>query len=341
MVGNETITYSGGPITDASSLEYSNNASPNRGSHNYGTYDNANTIDFYDSGHKLCLSHGGGRNEFYDLDIPYDITTKRLNYDYSIDEPILKWRAGDAYIPYGISYSSDGTKLYLTDRSNTRQYSLSTPFDKNTASEDFNNNSILTYGTTFKWASDGLSGIKIGPYFRVTSFLTSVPYDIADSNVSGATTQSFGPLIRNSNHNVSDDGKYLYMASYKDRPTFATIEMSTPWDITTAGGTIAELNTVEYCGGMNVSGDNYEHVHFKVHTATDNYSTTTYGQFKNGTTVSASTYTFPISIDWSDTGIGKSQRVFQPVDKKSTIVKLETYDGGTTWLGNVIGKNMI
>ena len=141
----------------------------------------------------------------------------------------------------GISFSSDGTKMFLANASSTDQilrYTLSTAWDVTTASVD--SGQTLSYGsqdndaTAFTLSADGtrlyvlgLQNKTIFQYIMTTAYdLTSASYNSVSLSVNSQDTVPFGIAFNN-------DGTKLYIGGQTNDRIFA-YNLTTGFDLSSA-----------------------------------------------------------------------------------------------------------
>ena len=134
-------------------------------------------VCFGDNGTKLYYVGSGSDNVYqYDLKQSYVSVMKTFNTFKSISAQTLT--------PTGITFSSDGTKMWITDTTNEYilQYTCSTPFDGNTSTYDnirlqtstgnlYNNGVTTTPGGTFSVGTDpnGVTIDSTGKYLFIST----------------------------------------------------------------------------------------------------------------------------------------------------------------------------
>jgi uncharacterized pyridoxamine 5'-phosphate oxidase family protein len=141
--------------------------------------------------------------------------------------------------PYGVTFKSDGTKMYIIGNSGKKvyQYSLSTAWDLSTASYDSVSFSVSSQdtaplGVTFK--SDGTkmyimgnSGKKVYQYSLSTAWnLSTASYDSVNFSVSSQETNPYGVTFK------SDGTKMYIVGGASDKVYQYTL--STAWNLSTA-----------------------------------------------------------------------------------------------------------
>jgi DNA-binding beta-propeller fold protein YncE len=196
----------------------------------------------------------------YDLSTAWDISSAAYaSKSFSV--------ATQADTPAGIAFSSDGTKLYVTDEftKSAYQYTLSTAWDISTASYDSKSLAPLASerwcamnfkadGTTLYLTSEtDLSADK-----HVRQFTCSTPWDISTATDTGKAISYLADLPGSplsSTIRLSSDGTQLLLFGFVFSGDFARVvqyTLSTPFDISTAtnDGTFAGISTL----GLFING---------------------------------------------------------------------------------------
>jgi len=172
-----------------------------------------------------------GRNTLeiyqYTLSTPFEITTASHSTGDSISTQDTT--------PLGIAWNDDGSRLYEVGRDSNRiyQYSVSTPFDINTASfltsistQDNNSSGIA-------WNDDGSRLYEVGfGSDQIYQYTVSTPFDITTASHSSGdsiNTQANGATGIAWN----DDGSRLYEVDFFDAEIYQ-YTVSTPFEITSA-----------------------------------------------------------------------------------------------------------
>ena len=190
-------------------------------------------VCFGDNGTKLYYVGSGSDNVYqYDLKQSYVSVMKTFNTFKSISAQTLT--------PTGITFSSDGTKMWITDTTNEYilQYTCSTPFDGNTSTYDnirlqtstgnlYNNGVTTTPGGTFSVGTDpnGVTIDSTGKYLFISTDQTDgivaffLPTPNALESWSGGWTwiavpsNHFGTSISSiSGLSLSSDGRTLLLS---------------------------------------------------------------------------------------------------------------------------------
>ena len=190
-------------------------------------------VCFGDNGTKLYYVGSGSDNVYqYDLKQPYVSVMKSAVTQKSISSQTLT--------PSGITFSFDGTKMWITDTTNEYilQYSCSTPFDGNTATYDsirfqtstgnlFNNGVTTTPGGTINLGTDpnGVTIDSTGKYLFISTDQTDgiVAFFLPTPNALESWSGDWAYIAVPSNHfgtpissisglSLSSDGRTLLLS---------------------------------------------------------------------------------------------------------------------------------
>lgn len=162
----------------------------------------------------------------------------------------------------GLHFSPDGTKMFVTTGTTTSsvlEYSLSTPWDISTA------NYVMSYSAYInnchRLSPDGTKSISSGWYSPAIYIRNlSTAWDLStisttnDSSFAIPANNANGPYQRFSGFDISPDGTKIVAVSAggtQFRHLFL-IEMSTPWDLSTA--TLVKSQNIYSLGGFGLVG---------------------------------------------------------------------------------------
>lgn len=158
---------------------------------------------------------------------PWDISTAV----YSAQQFVTT--SGNSNTPWGVSFKSDGTKMYVGWKSEVYEWSLSTPWDVGTAS----------YSTFYNVSNE--DGVPLGLYFKPdgTSFYivgdsgnNLIEYNLSTAwDVSSASYSEFVAAGTSSPSAIffKPDGTKFYTVSYSVEDIFE-YNLSTAWDLSTS-----------------------------------------------------------------------------------------------------------
>lgn len=190
-------------------------------------------VCFGDNGTKLYYVGSTGDTVYqYDLKQPYVSVMKSAVTQKSI--------SSQTTTPSGITFSSDGTKMWITDTTNEYilQYTCSTPFDGNTSTYDnirfqtstgnlFNNGVTTTPGGTFSVGTDpnGITIDSTGKYLFISTDQTDgiVAFFLPTPNALESWSGGWAYIAVPSNHfgtpissisglSLSSDGRTLLLS---------------------------------------------------------------------------------------------------------------------------------
>jgi len=218
-------------VTIASS--YSSNASQFNPS-NQGVFIRSGVTMSNDGLKLFSINEYSSNNVYeYDLSTAYDLSSANATAVDSFDPP--NSYAGD------ISFSPDGTKLFLVTTTNNRiiQYTLSTPFDISTrGSATTYDPSINVYGAKIVNAGSTMftQSYSSQTSITLTKFTLSTPYDLG-----GTVTNNGGITLSSSTIGVTDvrgyggdwaeDGSQFIHGSITGTNDLFTIDFATPYDL--------------------------------------------------------------------------------------------------------------
>jgi hypothetical protein len=190
-------------------------------------------LAFNNDGTKMYLC--GEQNDTiyqYSLSSSYDVSTA------SYDSVSFSVTAQDV-IPNGISFKSDGTKMYIVGGNNDAiyQYTLSTAWDLSTASYDSVSLSVSSqdaspYALTFKTDGTvlyilGAANKKVFQYTLSTAWdLSSASYVLESVSVNAQDTFPTGVSL-------SSDGAKMFISGATNDSVYE-YSLSTNWDVSTA-----------------------------------------------------------------------------------------------------------
>lgn len=194
-----------------------------------------------DSGGKMFLTTGNNKLISYDLSTDYDITSAGNFSEYT----------NSTYLddPRGVSFKSDGTKMYTCDedRKNVEEWTLSTAWDTSTLSWsqslDISGNVTNPKGLYFK--PDGSALFVLDQrYTRVYKYNLSTDWDVStgsyDSYASFTTIDGQSYSWSSSRPHclfLKSDGTKLYFTMTADHRygnyILFEFDLSTAWDLST------------------------------------------------------------------------------------------------------------
>ena len=204
----------------------------------------ADDLFFKSDGTKMyVLDSGPDQVLQFNLSTAWEIDTASLAYSGSSIATFGGSGLGGMTNAYGMAISSDGTKLYLTNKAGTSskivQYTLSTPWEINTATISISANIVIgvTPGeqapTGIRFKSDGTKMYYVGQTLKkVHEYNLSTPWVVNTAsatlvgNVAVSSTGQQGVEFNNT-------GSTMYIPDYNTDFIYE-YSLSTPWSVNTA-----------------------------------------------------------------------------------------------------------
>jgi uncharacterized protein YkuJ len=141
----------------------------------------------------------------------------------------------------GISFKTDGSKMYTVDYTNDSvyQYTLSTPWDITTASYDNISLSVSSQDAVprdIRFSSDGTKMYIVASTApdSVYQYNLSTAWDLSTAVYSGNSFSVQGQTANPSGLTFNLNGSKMYVCEYGTSTPTYQYTLSTPWDITTA-----------------------------------------------------------------------------------------------------------
>jgi len=300
-------------------------------------------IAFNTNGTKMfVVGYNGDEVNEYDLTTSFDVSTSTYSQTFSV--------SAQATEPTGITFNSDGTKMFILDISglDVNEYVLTTGFDISTASYSQNFSvsaqeanpqgiSFNTDGT--KMFVVGLTGDDVNEYTLTTGFdVSTASYS---QNFSVASQETSPTDVQ-----FNADGTKMYIIGLVGDDV-NEYTLTTGFDVSTASYSqnfsVASQETNPY--GLAFSADGTKM--FVVGSGTTVYQYSTSTSVLNDSTAyamslkvvqdsgaSGYTVTWPTSVDWPAATAPTLTATASAVDQ----FVFYTYDGGTTWYGFTAGQ---
>lgn len=187
-------------------------------------------LEFGDNGNKLYLvGYGDDNVQQFSLSTPYNIETQSYDGQYTLT---------GVTVPYGIFWKPDGTLFFIIDNAGDRvySYSCSTAWDVTTGVTAEENEQLTqdTSPTAITFKPDGTkmymsgdSGNEINEYSLGTAWtLSTLSFVRVKTGVSNGLP---------GNISFSPDGTRMFLTSRGTSGRIDQFELSTAWDISTAG----------------------------------------------------------------------------------------------------------
>ena len=232
--------------------------------------------------------------------------------------------------PYSLTFSSDGTKMYMLGNTNDRvfQYNLSTAYDISTTSyvgvffnmsgQDNNALGLAFNNDGTKMYMAGNANDSIFQYSLSTGFdLSTASYDSVSLDVSG---QDLAPADLTFN----GDGTKMYVLGAANNSIFQ-YSLSTAFDISTAS-----YDSVSFSPSGGSSSCAFNSDGTKIYVG--DWSTDAIYQYS---TTAIMTVTWPSSIEWKN-GLAP----LAPATGETDLYTFLTDDGGTSYVGLKTADNI-
>ena len=250
----------------------------------------------------------------------------------------LKYVWAQTNTPSGVYFSSDGTKMFLSEMDNDSvlKYTLSTAWDLSTVSYS----EALSVSAKETSPSDvflkpdgsevyvvGYSSHSVHQYSLTTNFDLSSASFTQSFSLSGAVAALTSP----SDFHFSEDGTKLFVYNYGNGLVYG-FALSTAYDISTISYSNVSFNVGTTTGG-SVGGLTFGNSGAKMYASS--ISTDNIYQFSTGTETVYS-FSYPASIEWLDASVPTS-----PAVESDLVLSFYTQDGGTTYFGSKVGANAV
>jgi sugar lactone lactonase YvrE len=252
----------------------------------------------------------------YNLSTPYDMSSASYN---SVSLSVTS----QASSPYGITFKSDGTKMYVLD-SAVYQYALSTAWDLSTAS--YESKTLTISGQTsnprgIQFSNDGTSLFvgSIATSDGVFQYTLSTAFDISTGLYASKFLNVISQAGEMSDFDFNPDGTKVFVVDYDDNDVHQ-YSLSTAFDISTATYDSMVFNPSEghasSCRGMTFAYSGNK-LYQLINTGTEVY------QYSTAT---PATITYDTSLQWSGGTAPTS-----PAIGETDVLTFNTTDGGTTY----------
>lgn len=193
-----------------------------------------------------------GRIYQYTLSTAWDIST-------ATDDGVFKSTSTQSIIPNGVTFKSDGLKMFVSYINGLYQYTLSTAWDVSTASYDgygdINNGGIAAVQSFFK--SDGTKVYSATEY-AVTQWNLVTPWVVSGITRSGTTKTIYsGSFPENNSKGISfsSDGLEMFITG-TDTKKIGKFNLSVAWDVSTASYSGEFYNITEDDSPIGVTLEN-------------------------------------------------------------------------------------
>ena len=178
----------------------------------------------------------------YSLSTPCDMST--AHYD-SVSFSV----SSEDSSPNGVTFKSDGSKMYVVGDSGNSvyQYSLSTPWNLSTASydSDFSVSSQDTRPQRVSFKSDGAKMYLLGyAGDKVYQYTLSIPWDLSTATYDTVSLSVVSQDTYPRDISFKPDGTKMYLVGYNSQSIYQ-YTLSTPWDLSTASYDSVFFSTTE------------------------------------------------------------------------------------------------
>ena len=253
----------------------------------------------------------------YNLSTPYDMSSASYN---SVSLSVTS----QASSPKGITFKSDGTKMYVLNTADAYQYALSTAWDLSTASYESKTLTISGQSSNargIQLSNDGTSLFvgSIASTDGVFQYTLSTAFDISTGSYASKFLNVISQASEMSDFDFNSDGTKVFVVDYDDNDVHQ-YSLSTAFDISTATYDSIVFNPSEggasSCRGMTFA-DSGNKLYQLINTGTEvyQYSTTT-----------PATITYPSTLEWPSGTAPTS-----PAIGDTDVITFNTIDGGTTY----------
>jgi hypothetical protein len=260
----------------------------------------------------------------YDLGTAWDISTASYVQNFSVSTDVVQ--------PVGLSFKTDGTKMYIVDLSadDISEYSLSSAWNISTASyvQNFSVSAQEDQPLGVAFKSDGTKMYVVG----------STGADVNEYSLTSAWDISTASYVQNFSVSTQDTAPrdLAFTPSGTKMYVLGTVgddvneySLSSAWDISTASYVQNFSVSAQDSIPVGISfGDNGTKL-YMIGQSTDavyQYSTGTYGD---------ATFTYPASVKWP-----AGTPPTAPADCETDVLTFFTTDGGTTYYGIRTGDDM-
>jgi hypothetical protein len=247
------ITLSAGMTNSASTFTMV--ATSARNVNTQSSSGNANVVFSADGSKAYLLSSLTDSVFQYELPVPWDISS-------SYYAGATKSVATQSTSPIGISFSSDGTKMYMSTASVAGvvyQYALSTAWNVSTAVYSTLVNISAQVGVSTEqidFSNDGSKMYALSGSGTFYQYTLSTPWDVSTATYASISKSVMAQSNQMYGMDFSSDGTKLYTASYNSDKIYQ-YTLSTPWNVSTATNTsfVSVTYTNHLIMGITVSSD--------------------------------------------------------------------------------------
>lgn len=297
------------------------------------SYDNVNAllssslkhIYFKENGTKIFYTLENNSSVYQrDLSVPWDLG--------SLSGATSTNLSGQGSDKAGIYFKSDGTKMYVVDRSgDIDQYSLSTPWNVTTASYDskfISTNDIVPEGLFINGNGTKLYVTTRGQN-RLNEYTLSIPWDL--SSASFITYITTLESTRLTGVFFSDDGHKVFVTGW-GTDTVYMYNLTTPWSLASAVySNVSLLVTSEDVTPIDIF---FKADGTKMYLS--GFSNGTVYQYSTGSSNTFASLQWPTNIEWQD---GSAPALPDLTENMLVEIEARTDYLGTNYIGRLVGRN--
>ena len=254
----------------------------------------------------------------------------------------------------GLSFKSDGTKMYIVGTGNDTvyQYSLSTAWDVSTASYDSTSVSVSSQDTTpsaLNFSPDGTKMYVVGDTNNtVFQYTLSTAWDVSTASYASKSLSVASEETAPTGMAFNSDGTKVFICG-RSSDAVQQYSLSTAYDISTGSYDSVSFSIVSQDTNshglafksdgskMYIAGYDSDSIYqYSTSSSTLNDSTAYAMSLKvvQDSGASGYTVTWPTSVDWPSATAPTLTATASAVDQ----FVFYTYDGGTTWYGFTAGQ---
>lgn len=287
---------------------------------------NPQGITFNATGSKVYICENGGYIYEYDLSTAFDISTASYNNNRIL---IGGYNTGQETRPSGLRFNNDGTKIFFTGYAmdNVNRWSLSTPYDITSATNDNNTISIASQDNTPKdihFNSDGTKLFVLGSqYDKVYMYNLSTAFDLSTASYASSSVSVQFEEHDPTGLHFNDDGTKMFIIG-TNQDGVDQYNLSTAFDLSTASYanvtfSVSSQESIPLGFEFNGAGTKF----YVLGTSND-----TIYQYSSAGSAAAATFSYPSSVKWSG---GTAPTA--PANGETDVYTFYTDDGGTTYYG--------
>lgn len=241
--------------------------------------------------------------------------------------------------PRGLAFNNAGTKMYLVGTGATVwEYNLSTAFDITTAtlSTSFSYSAESSYANGITFNPDGTKMFLMNGVDNVAMYNLSTAFDVSTASYSNVAFSIAGSVVDGLGWGLvfGASGTKMYVTGGQNDSVYE-FDLSTAYDISTAAYNGVSLYL--WTGGTGQTsapqGIIFSPDGAKMIIGGNNNPSSVW-QYSTGFSGATPTFSYPDSVKWPG---GTSPT--PPAVGQTDLLQFLTVDGGTTYLGRVLGDN--